>query len=173
MPALAGWGWPSAFPCNALFISLAEGAGQGTPSPTLNGCPESSLRRRLTCPLPDPFRLGRQPSPLGAPRVPAHSTERASVGLRDARRDTPSTAGAGPHPFCPLLSTPTSALLNPASPHWWPLALLGAGTVGMRGALWGPGWGVCHVQTISKVAFPPPALELRAQHLHFRIDWEI
>lgn len=111
-PRWLGGGWPPALPCAALFILPAAGARRGTPSPTLSACPESPVRRRLTCPLPDPFRLGRQPSPPGAPRVPAHSTERASerasAGLRDARRDTPSTSGAAPHPFCPLLSTRTS-----------------------------------------------------------------
>lgn len=104
--------------------------------------------------LPPSLTLsGWAPSP--ALRCPARScplyraSERASAGLRGARRDTPSTSGAGPHPLCPLLSTPTSfRAVNSASPHWWPPTLLGAGTVGMGGARGGPGWGVCHVQTI-------------------------
>lgn len=132
---------------------LVYHARQGIPSPTLSAGPESPLRRRVTCPLPDPFRLGGRPSRSGAPRVPARSAERPGgrvpgSGTRGATHPPPrGLAPTLPVHFCPSVHPPTSfcapspCLSSPAAP--------GAGTVG----LWGPGRGVCHVQTISKAAF--------------------
>lgn len=137
-------------------MSLAAGAREGTPSPTLSAGPESPRRRGLSCPLPDPFRLGCSPSPPGAPRVPAHSAERANAGLRDARRDTPSTSEAG----CPFLSPPSFRAVSPSlsspvapGPPWsWHLGQVRCPGWGQGGGP-GAGQGVCHVQTISKAAF--------------------
>lgn len=176
-PRWLGGGWPPALPCAALFILPAAGARRGTPSPTLSACPESPVRRRLTCPLPDPFRLGRQPSPPGAPRVPAHSTERASErvpgsGTRGAThpppRGLPPTLSV---PFCPPALP--SRRLNPASPHRWLLALLGNGTVGMWGARVGAWTGSLSCANNFKGRIFFLAWELRAQRLHLRIDSEM
>lgn len=108
-----GGGLPLSLPCAALFISPAAGARLVIPSPTLSAGPESPLCRRVTCPLPDPFRPGRWPSPFGAPRVPARSSERPGgqvpgAGTRGATHPPPR--GAGPHPPVPV--SPPSTLLR-------------------------------------------------------------
>lgn len=124
--------------------------------------PESPLRRRVTCPLPDPFRLGGRPSRSGAPRVPARSTERP--GGRVPGSGTRGATHPPPRGLAPtLLSTPLLpfARLHPACPRRQPRAQA-LWTCGVPG--WGPGRGVCHVQTISKAAFSslPGSSELSA-----------
>ena len=156
MAAPAGRGWPPALPCAALFISPAAGARRGIPSPTLSAGRESPLRRRVTCPLPDPFRPGRRPSSPGAPRVPARSAGRP--GGRVPRSGTRGATHPPPRGLAPTLLVPFcppplfSARLHPASPLRRPLTLLSTGTVGMWGARVGT-WTGSLSCAISRAAF--------------------